>query len=104
MSTQLTLTPGRTADGSTLLTVAGEIDMSNSASLADAIEGAPAPLVVDLTDVEYLDSAGINVLFAHAERIELIAPPLLRPVLTVSGLTRLVTVRPPRPDDGPVTP
>ncbi|MFD9389477.1 STAS domain-containing protein [Streptomyces sp. NPDC060000] len=103
MPTQLTLTHGRTTDGGTLLTVAGEIDMSNSTTLADAIDAVPGPLVVDLTDVEYLDSAGLNVLFVHAERLELIATPLLQPVLTVSGLTRLVDVRL-LPTDGSTTP
>ncbi|MFE6822034.1 STAS domain-containing protein [Streptomyces sp. NPDC057690] len=102
MPTRLTLTRGRHSDGGTLLAVAGEIDMSNSGTLADAIDGVTGPLVVDLTDVEYLDSAGLNVLFAHADRIELIAGPLLERVLSVSGLTRLVTVRLPRPD-GPAT-
>ncbi|MFF1444964.1 hypothetical protein [Streptomyces sp. NPDC058295] len=43
-------------------------------------------------------SAGLNVLFAHADRIEIIASPLLERVLSVCGLTRLVTVRYPRPD------
>ncbi|MFD9322996.1 STAS domain-containing protein [Streptomyces sp. NPDC060053] len=91
--TQLTLTHARTSDSGALLTVAGEIDMSNSGTLADAIDGVPGPVVVDLTEVEYLDSAGLNVLFARADRIELITGPLLERVLTVSGLTRLVTVR-----------
>ncbi|MER5884884.1 STAS domain-containing protein [Streptomyces sp. NPDC001941] len=93
MSTPLTLTPDRHPDGTPRLTVSGEIDMSNAASLADAIDGAPGPLVVDLTDVEYLDSAGLSVLFAHAERLELVVTPLLEPVLTVSGLAALAKVR-----------
>ncbi len=42
--------------------------------------------------MEYLDSAGLSVLFAHAERLELVVPPLLEPVLTVSGLAGLATV------------
>ncbi|OQR64521.1 anti-anti-sigma factor [Streptomyces maremycinicus] len=103
MPTPLTLTHGSSPDGGTLLTVVGEIDMSNSGALADAIDGVPGPVVVDLTEVEYLDSAGLNVLFAHTDRIELITGPLLERVLTVSGLTGLVTVRPPRPD-GPAAP
>ncbi|OIJ68090.1 STAS domain-containing protein [Streptomyces mangrovisoli] len=104
MSTQLALHHGRTAEGTAVLIVAGEVDMSNSASLAAAIEGVPGPLVVDLTRVEYLDSAGLNVLFAHADRLELVAPPLLRPVLTVSGLTQLVKVRPAADRDGRAEP
>ena len=41
---------------------------------------------MDLTRVEYLDSAGLTVLFSHAAHIELVATPLLAPVLTISGL------------------
>ncbi|MFD8304475.1 STAS domain-containing protein [Streptomyces sp. NPDC059690] len=92
-SAQLTLAQGRTADGTALLTATGEIDMSNSGRLADALDRLPGHVVIDLSGVEYLDSAGLNVLFARAERIEVIAAALLRPVLTVSGLADLVPVR-----------
>lgn len=100
MTTPLTLTPGRRPDGTPVLTAAGEIDTSNAgaftAALTDAVNATAgeggATLVVDLAAVEYLDSAGLAALFAHADRIELIASPLLTPVLTVSGLTDLITV------------
>jgi anti-sigma B factor antagonist len=42
--------------------------------------------------VQYLDSAGLSVLFDHAGRIVLVAAALLRPVLAVSGLIDLVPV------------
>jgi hypothetical protein len=42
--------------------------------------------------VEYLDSGGINVLFAHANDIHLMANPLLIPVLKISGLTDVASV------------
>ena len=43
--------------------------------------------------MEYLDSAGVHVLFAHAARIRLIArPPPVEPVLTVSGLSGITSV------------
>ncbi|MCY0916686.1 MULTISPECIES: STAS domain-containing protein [unclassified Streptomyces] len=92
MTTPLTLTPGRRPDGTALLTAVGEIDMSNTGALAAALAGTDGPLVLDLTGVEYLDSAGLSALFPHADRIELIAGPLLEPVLTISGLTELTTV------------
>ena len=95
--TPLTLTPGRGPDGTAVLKAVGEIDMSNtdafSAALSAALDDVPGRLVVDLTGCEYLDSAGINVLFAHAGRIELVATPLLAPVMTFSGLTAVTTVR-----------
>ncbi len=52
-------------------------------------------LVVDLTAVEYLDSAGLAALFPHAERIQLVVTPLLEPLLTISGLADLTTVHRP---------
>jgi anti-anti-sigma factor len=92
MSTPLTLTRSRRPDGVIQLTAVGDIDMSNTDALAEAIETTQGPLVIDLTAVEYLDSAGLNVLFRHSDRVELIATPLLAPVLEISGLTQLTTV------------
>jgi anti-sigma B factor antagonist len=92
MPTPLSLVPQQQPDGSTALAVSGEIDMSNAPALAAALEGTADRLVVDLTTVDYLDSAGIAVLFDHAHHIELVVPALLAPVLTVSGLGDLVTV------------
>ena len=72
MATPLELFTRHDADGIPVVTAAGEIDMSNAARFADAL-GAAAPnggqFAVDLTEVEYLDSAGINVLFTYAPRI-----------------------------------
>ncbi|MFI5932054.1 STAS domain-containing protein [Actinoplanes sp. NPDC051494] len=98
MSTDLTLTTGRGEDGAVVLAATGEIDMSNarafSAALDDAHqEAADTPFVVDLTRVEYLDSAGLAALFPHVERIRLIVSALLAPLLTVAGLDELTTVR-----------
>jgi anti-anti-sigma factor len=81
------------------VTAVGEIDMSNADRFSDAL-GLAAPaggqFVVDLTGVAYLDSAGINALFAHSARIRLIASPLLAPVLTVSGLADITAVHEPQ--------
>ncbi|MEV4757005.1 STAS domain-containing protein [Micromonospora sp. NPDC049559] len=100
MTTPLTLTTGRHPDGSLVLTAVGEIDMSNVDALTGALTEAVTrtgdePLVVDLTAVEYLDSAGLAALYAHVERIRLVANPILAPVLTISGLAELTTVEGP---------
>ncbi|MFF7253484.1 STAS domain-containing protein [Streptomyces microflavus] len=95
MTTPLTLTAGNRPDGTALLRAVGEIDMSNTDALAAALDATTGPLVVDLTDVEYLDSAGLSVLFAHADRLELMVGPLLAPVLTISGLADLTTTHGP---------
>ncbi|MFF5497656.1 STAS domain-containing protein [Streptomyces aquilus] len=93
MTTELTIVPGPASDGGSRLVVAGEIDMSNVSVFEDALSATRGPLVVDLTAVEYLDSAGLNALFTHAERLELIVTPLLSPLMKVSGLDGLATVR-----------
>ncbi|MEU3766220.1 anti-anti-sigma factor [Amycolatopsis keratiniphila] len=59
-------------------------------ALADATRNGAA--IVDLREVEYLDSGGINALFTHAERARIRTNELLVPVLTVSGLAELVDV------------
>jgi anti-sigma B factor antagonist len=69
---------------------------SPDAAAAGRAAGEGSRFVVDLTGVEYLDSAGINALFAYSARIQLIASPLLAPVLTISGLSDITSVREPQ--------
>ncbi|MCO8270472.1 STAS domain-containing protein [Actinoplanes sp. TRM 88003] len=99
MSTPLTCTTGRHPDGAVVLTATGEIDMSNAAAFAAALNGAGdesagATFVVDLTRVEYIDSAGLAALFPHVDRLRLISNPLLSPVLTIAGLDDITTAAP----------
>ncbi|BCB75909.1 STAS domain-containing protein [Phytohabitans flavus] len=104
MSAPLAISASQGPDGATVLTVAGEIDMSNAGALAIALEGVPNRVVVDLTAVDYLDSAGLAVLFAHADGLTLIANAQLGPVLTISGLTELATVHGVPTGDPPAPP
>jgi anti-anti-sigma factor len=99
MATPLQLSTDRRDDGRLVLAAVGELDLSNvevfSSALRDAAAGTDGtPLRVDLSAVEYLDSGAINVLFDHADQIDLVVNPMLLPVLTVSGLTEVVTVKP----------
>ena len=106
MSTSLTLDTARSDDGKLVLTAAGEIDLSNIASFSEALVAASTDaasggekLTVDLSAVEYLDSAAINALFSRAEDIQLIANPLLSSVFAVSGLDELVTIESATPEE-----
>jgi anti-anti-sigma factor len=95
MPTTLSTQAGR-RDGIEILSVSGEIDLSNSARLGREIEASvrpDAPLVLDLTDVEFLDSAGTRALaVADGAAAKLGAALLLVPsefiahVLEVAGL------------------
>ena len=101
MATPLTVETRVRDDGAAVLAVSGEIDLSNIELFTRAIADAMTPasrdggvLTIDLTDVEYLDSAAIDTLFGHADRIRLIVNPILMPVLKVSGLTNVTSVDP----------
>ena len=96
MSTELTFTTGHDPSGCRVLGAAGEIDMSNAAAFAAALDDACRDgdrLVLDLTGVEYLDSAGLAVLFPHVDHVRLVAGPLLGPLLTIAGLADVTTIR-----------
>jgi anti-anti-sigma factor len=102
MPTSLALETARCNDGKHVLIATGEIDLSNIDDFKEALITATtqaasggALLTVDLSAVEYLDSAAINVLYARAEHVEqLLAHPLLLTSLTVSGLAELIPTRP----------
>ncbi|HYO04594.1 MAG TPA: STAS domain-containing protein [Mycobacterium sp.] len=101
MATPLTLNTDRDADGEPRVVAVGEIDLSNidvfTEALATASAGTRRPITVDMSAVNYLDSAGINVLFDHADevdRLHLIVHPFLIRVLTISGLSEIATVEP----------
>jgi anti-anti-sigma factor len=96
MATPLTITASRHQNGPMTLKVTGEIDMSNAAVLATAIEQQPGPLIVELTEVGYVDSAGLSVLFAHADRLEVVVPALLAPVVAIAGLGAVALVHGPQ--------
>ncbi|TGD86526.1 anti-sigma factor antagonist [Mycolicibacterium sp. CH28] len=97
MSAPLILRTQRGTDGRLAVLVAGEIDASNVTEFAEAVTAATADtvdtVVVDLSAVEYMDSAAINALAPHAESLEIVANPVLMRVLTVSGLAELAKVR-----------
>ncbi len=59
-------------DEATVLTVAGEVDLATAPALENAIDatlgGKPAALVIDLSEVSFLASAGMAALVAAHQR------------------------------------
>lgn len=101
MGAALTVTTRTDSNGGVEVAAVGELDLSTIGRFRDALETAVAEAgegrttTLDLRGVDYLDSAAINVLFAHVERISLVrVHPLLLRGLTISGLDRVVELQP----------
>ncbi len=94
----LHITSATAADGTITLTLAGEIDSTSAPGFRRALDEAPAAgrLVIDLSGVRFLDSAGVKVLYDHLGRqpeIVLGPHPAVQRVLSLTGLRDLLTVR-----------
>jgi anti-anti-sigma factor len=85
--------------------VVGEIDMSNAADLRTAITeatpSAAAGVVLDLSDVDYIDSAGIHLLYrlgevlrTRGQALRVVVPPTsaTSDALRLAGVKRHVDV------------
>lgn len=63
-------------DGVCVIVLAGEIDLGNAGTIADALVGqldpGPSRLVIDLSHVSFIDSSGINELLQLARRLSAI--------------------------------
>ena len=93
-----------TVNGVAVITLAGELDLASAPALADAIAGAASSgaelVIVDLRDVEFMDSSGIGVLVkAHqaatqsGRRFAVVkGSPQVDRILRLTGLHELMTL------------
>jgi anti-sigma B factor antagonist len=89
-------------DGAVVLRLGGELDLYNAddirTALAVAIDGGTARIVVDMADVDFVDSTALGVLIEARSRLGhdglLLAAPQIetRRTLEVSGLDRHLPV------------
>ena len=56
-------------NGTTVVTVAGEIDMATAAELRECLVGTQGHVIVDLRGVSFLDSSGIGTLASARTRL-----------------------------------
>jgi anti-sigma B factor antagonist len=97
-----------TAPAAAVVTLHGDLDIVHAARVGEALAAVPAEddLVVDLTDVSFLDSVGLSQLVATARahrtagaQVALYGPsPAVQRLLQV---TRLDTLLPTRPQSDP---
>jgi anti-anti-sigma factor len=93
------------AGGAVTVTAVGEIDLATVGQFRDTLAHAGADrdrLIIDITAVDYLDSAGIRVLyeFTTSHALEVLVQPggVAIVTLEVSGLADVVTIRHPCTD------
>lgn len=90
----------RVADGTTIVAVHGEVDMASAPQLQTALEDAQRggkPLVVDMSEVGFLGSAGLSVLLvtseaAPADGIRVVASDAVRRPIELTGLDKMLAV------------
>lgn len=81
-----------------VVSVAGELDVSTARALESAVEEAcvaqPAELLFDLSELRFMDSAGIAVLLRATRRVPTVRlrepSPAVRRVLEMTGLTTVL--------------
>lgn len=95
------------ADGIAVITVTGELDLSNSSwlyeCLHDAIDAGVLEVVLDVEHLTYMDSTGLSVVLGAHKRIratggtiEILAPtPNVARLFAVTGLAPFLTIRTP---------
>ena len=96
-------------DGIVIAVLTGEVDMSNATSLRQQIAGAVTPdddaVVVDLSELSFMDSAGLHsvvelstLLDEWRQKLLLCLPPgsSLERAIEIVGLPRAISVHPSR--------
>ena len=88
-------------DGSTLVALAGELDLHRVPALADALQTAAGRVVVDLQEVTFLDSATLALLVQEHRRLQaagreltvLVGEQTPTTVFAITGIDRILTIR-----------
>jgi anti-sigma B factor antagonist len=95
---QLDISTATEPHGVAVITIVGDVDISNAARLTDAVtavvEGRSHRLVFDVADLRFIDSAGISVLVGAAntfDEVSLREPsPIVSRVIELTGLAELL--------------
>ncbi|WP_051714236.1 STAS domain-containing protein [Nocardia rhamnosiphila] len=91
----------RANDGTAIVTVQGEVDMASAPQLQAALEDAQRggdPLVVDMSEVGFLGSAGLSVLLVISEAaapgagLRVVVSDAVRRPIELTGLDKLLSV------------
>jgi anti-sigma B factor antagonist len=86
--------------GTPIVSLAGELDSSNAASLESALASVtaarPERLIFDLSALRFMDSAGIAVLIGAAAKVDAVQlrdpSPIVRRVVEITGLSDVLPI------------
>jgi anti-sigma B factor antagonist len=80
----------------TTVVLSGEIDLSTAGRVREALiaisHGGEHNVVVDMTNVTFIDSTGLSALVAPLKRFRSMGGQIARKVLEITGLTRVFTI------------
>jgi anti-sigma B factor antagonist len=91
-------------NGAPVLVVRGEVDVATAPQLRERLfafaEGDAVTVIVDLTDVSFVDSTALGVLVSSAKRLRqgggdlklVVTEPHISKVLTITGLTEVFEI------------
>lgn len=99
---EVVIDTGVDASGAPVVTVSGELDMSNASSLEATVASIaaeePERLIFDLSRLRFMDSAGIAVLVGATSKVNAVQlrdpSPVVRRVIELTGLSSVLSVEP----------
>lgn len=99
---QIEATPPAEPGGASTMALAGELDSSNVEQLEAAVTSLlaehPERVILDLSALRFMDSAGISVLVRLAGEVDSVQirdpSPIVRRVIEITGLTGVLQVEP----------
>jgi|ERR1700677_3306153 anti-sigma B factor antagonist len=100
--TSLAVEQSRDADGSPVVRLSGELDISNAHTLRETMEAvvgtSPSRLVFDLSELAFMDSSGIAVMVYAANNVPTVelrhASSIVRRVVEATGLAEILRLDP----------
>ncbi|MBV8636804.1 MAG: STAS domain-containing protein [Candidatus Eremiobacteraeota bacterium] len=102
MSEQLAQIDVREHQGTPVVSISGDIDLSNAKLLRDALEGVTAQdaVAIDMTELAFIDSTGLNAIAQYGRRMLesgrdvylIITRPPLRKIFEITSLDQHFTV------------
>jgi anti-sigma B factor antagonist len=92
----------REDSGALVVRVTGEVDMSNAGKVRAVVDGVTGTgvdrLIFDLGGLEFIDSSGLAVLLAAAQKVPSVQlrnpSPIVRRVVEVTGLSETLPTEP----------